>query len=180
MNKDLFLAILAMDSYNREYGAGVNLTGSATGNASIITRASLGISETEYADWQAAGFYAIAYNVSGVAGFGATEKVISYRGTNFDPSYPTGESVFSSPIVKDAFNGWSVGAGFEDASQAELAIRFYEDVANQSVFNPISSGSPILLTGHSLGGGLAQPHIVGGLCSYQVIGLHGMSPHCCW
>lgn len=180
MDRDLFLAILAMDAYNRGYGEGVTLpvilNSTQIGNATITHQSDVDSNSDEIN----AGFYAIAYNVSGVAGFGSTEKVISYRGTNFDPSYPTGESVFSSPIVKDAFNGWSVGAGFEDASQAELAIRFYEDVANQSVFNPISSGSPILFTGHSLGGGLAQPHIVGGLCSYQVIGLHGMSPHCCW
>jgi hypothetical protein len=81
MNKDLFLAILAMDSYNREYGAGVNLTGSTIGQASILTRASLGIDDTEYAAWQSTGFYAIAYDVSNVAGFGTAGKVISLSGT---------------------------------------------------------------------------------------------------
>ena len=30
MNRELFLAILAMDSYNRGYGAGVNMPASAT------------------------------------------------------------------------------------------------------------------------------------------------------
>ncbi|MCB2077621.1 MAG: hypothetical protein KDE55_07975 [Novosphingobium sp.] len=81
MNRDLFLAILAMDSYNREYGAGIGVTGTSIGNADIISRTSLGIDQATYSGWQAAGFYAIAYDVSGVTGFGATEKVISYRGT---------------------------------------------------------------------------------------------------
>lgn len=37
MNRDLFLAILAMDSYNRGYLPGINLTGSSIGAAFIET-----------------------------------------------------------------------------------------------------------------------------------------------
>jgi hypothetical protein len=33
MSDDLFLAILAMDAYNRGYNAGVNMTGGQIGNA---------------------------------------------------------------------------------------------------------------------------------------------------
>ena len=81
MNRDLFLSILALDSYNREYGAGMEISGSTIGNANIISRASLGIDQAEYADWQSAGFYAVAYDVSNVAGFSSDDMVISYRGT---------------------------------------------------------------------------------------------------
>ncbi len=72
MNSDVFRAILAMDSYNRGYGAGVNLQVGATqiGNATIYT-----FPETTTANWQAAGFYASAYSWNGT-------DVISYRGTN--------------------------------------------------------------------------------------------------
>jgi hypothetical protein len=79
MNRDLFLAILAMDSYNRGYGAGIsglNENGDI-GNATIRV-----FSVDEQDGWQAAGFYAIAYDMTGVAGFTADERVISYRGTD--------------------------------------------------------------------------------------------------
>ena len=64
-DRDLFLAILAMDSYNRGYGAGLtdeSLDESGQiGNAQVLSRQALGISDAEYAAWQAAGFYAVAY-----------------------------------------------------------------------------------------------------------------------
>ena len=82
MNRDLFLAILAMDSYNRDYGSGIQVSGSSIGNADIVSRASLGLDNQDYLNWQAAGFYAIAYDMTGVAGFTAGERVIAYRGTD--------------------------------------------------------------------------------------------------
>lgn len=67
MDRDLFLAILAMDSCNRGYGAG--LAGLAPsgqiGNATILTDAAAELGDSII---QAAGFYAVAYDVSGVAG----------------------------------------------------------------------------------------------------------------
>ncbi len=77
MDRDLFLAILAMDAYHRGYGEGVNL-GAITlgttkiGNATITDQSDIDANSDE----RNAGFYAIAYDVSGVAGFGAAEKVI--------------------------------------------------------------------------------------------------------
>ena len=81
MNRNLFLAILAMDSYNRGYGVGIKGlggVGSGIGDATILSQSdtlagSLSVS---------AGFYAIAYDMTGVAGFAAGERVISYRGTD--------------------------------------------------------------------------------------------------
>ena len=83
MNRDLFLAILAMDSYNRGYGQGigglpVNVGVTTIGDATIIRQSDTAPNSPGVN----AGFYAIAYDVSGVAGFGTTEKVISYRGTD--------------------------------------------------------------------------------------------------
>lgn len=77
MNRSLFLAILAMDSYNRGYGVGVEGLDEEgqIGNATIIPTPS-------QAGWEAANFYAIAYDMTGVAGFTAGERVISYRGTD--------------------------------------------------------------------------------------------------
>jgi len=77
MNRSLFLAILAMDSYNRGYGVGVEGLDEEgqIGNATIIPTPS-------QAGWEAASFYAIAYDMTGVAGFTAGERVISYRGTD--------------------------------------------------------------------------------------------------
>jgi hypothetical protein len=70
------LAILSMDSYNRGYGAGIDLTGSALGNATLSTDSTikLGLPTTS-----AAGFYAAAYSWNG-------KTIVSYRGTdNIDP-----------------------------------------------------------------------------------------------
>ncbi len=81
MNREVFLSLLALDSYNRGYGQYVKLDnddstssqdeeGRKIGNATIIQDANdpEGVA-------QAAGFYAIAYNWNG-------ETIISYRGTN--------------------------------------------------------------------------------------------------
>jgi hypothetical protein len=35
MSDDLFQAILAMDAYNRGYGAGLNVSGNQIGNATV-------------------------------------------------------------------------------------------------------------------------------------------------
>jgi len=143
MDRDLFLAILAMDAYNRGYGAGiedlaVSANNTMLGNATIITDStlSLGLQPT-----QSAGFYAIAYDVSEVSGLQGYSRVISYRGTNFGTALPA-----------DIANGWIVGAGFGEDSQATLAKRFYSAVTGLNAYQP---GAGIINTGHSLGGGLA-------------------------
>lgn len=136
ISKDLFLAILAMDSYNRGYNAGIKspdaapnegLTGSQIGFATLRTDAQ-----------------PQAYTLNG-------ETIISYRGTDvFNPAVLNG----------DVWTGWTIGAGFSGASQAGLARAFHESVINagnagqpRTVFDPAPSN--IVLTGHSLGGGLA-------------------------
>lgn len=77
MDSDLFVAILAMDAYNRGYqsnlSSGDTLSGTdgvQIGNATVLTTSTekLGLSLTS-----AAGFYAVAYDWGG-------STVISYRG----------------------------------------------------------------------------------------------------
>jgi len=65
ISNDLFLAILAMDSYNRGDSPRVNVSGNALGDAV------LGLSRSISSD----GFSAQAYNWGG-------QTVISYRGTD--------------------------------------------------------------------------------------------------
>jgi hypothetical protein len=149
MNKDLFLAILSMDSYNRGYGEGIqgllapelNPDGTPKtiikiGNATI-TGDSVRILGPNAAT---AGFYALAYDMTGVSGFADGERVISYRGT---------DGILSG----DLLYAWSLGGGLASASQGKLAIDFYNAVSGPNVYD--AHVSTITTTGHSLGGGLA-------------------------
>ncbi len=152
ISKDLFLAILSLDSYNRGYGVNVNGLDARglIGNATIREA-----EDGEQDGWEAAGFYAIAYDVSGVKDehgrplFGDSGTVISYRGTNFNINWNP-FTFLNSPVIKDAVSGWSVGAGLA-GQQAALALDFYLAIAPDEV-DPRSAN--ILSTGHSLGGGL--------------------------
>jgi hypothetical protein len=150
MNQNVYSALLAMDSFNRGYGANVNITGTSIGLIDVISRESLGVTDAQYADWQTTGFFASAYEWNG-------QNIISYRGTNPDFSLTSVEDFLNSPGMLDVWNGWTLGAGFADAEQGQLAIEFYKAVAGVStphflIENPASS---TLLLGHSLGGGLA-------------------------
>jgi hypothetical protein len=112
MNADVMRAILAMDSYNRGYGQAVN---GIADNATLGTVVALGQSDTLPGSAGVnAGFYASAYNWNG-------QTVISYRGTNTETVGPDG-TFLSSPVFKDALNGWTLGAGFPQAKQAVLAL----------------------------------------------------------
>jgi hypothetical protein len=92
MNRDVFLSILAMDSYNRGYNLGV-LGLADTGQLGTAT---LQVATAEQSTgWKAAGFYAIAYDWNG-------QTVISYRGT--DPST-------ALQTARDIAHGWSSFTG---------------------------------------------------------------------
>jgi Lipase (class 3) len=137
--KDLLLAILAMDSYNQGYGAGLVTGATQIGSANLFTDSSIKLSETTT---KAAGFYAAAYDTP----YG---KVISYRGTDVLSLNPFGAS--------DIYNGWLAATGLQ-TSQVGLAYGFYNSVLSTPE-KPITyeSGAQanVILTGHSLGGGLA-------------------------
>jgi fermentation-respiration switch protein FrsA (DUF1100 family) len=130
MNRDLFLSILSLDSYNRGYGHRINITGDLTklGNATIGIQSDI----EDNSEGVKAGFFAQAYSYQG-------ETIISYRGTDG---------------LNDVLNGWTVGAGWTDVVQSNLSVEFYKAATGRDVFSP-TIPTNITLTGHSLGGGLA-------------------------
>lgn len=85
MNSDLFLSILALDSYNRGYNAGVEFGPGSDQSGGKIGNATIFLNKGDSAA-QAAGFYGIAYTLEVD---GALKTVISYRGTdNYIPYAP--------------------------------------------------------------------------------------------
>jgi hypothetical protein len=116
MKRDLFLALVSMDSYNRSYGQHLtdlaDTEGVSFGN-SIIKKTSLealGLSSAS------SGFYAIAYTAgAGIEGIAAGQTIISYRGTN--PDGPFGSNLFD-----DAVKGYGIATGFANGPQARQTI----------------------------------------------------------
>lgn len=129
----LFSAILAMDSYNRGYDAGLpglsDAPGTRLGDATILTSDGNTVA-------QRAGFYGIAWSWN-------DQTVIGYRGTD-------NRDLLDG--ANDIVNGWVTGGGIL-RTQAQLAEEFYTSITGKSIFD--GSLSKVLLTGHSLGGGLA-------------------------
>jgi Lipase (class 3) len=144
MNREVFLSILAMDSYQRGYAPGISgVTGDGIGNATLLTDSS---SQSNYgltlASTSAVGFFAQAYTWEG-------QTVISYRGTDFDVGRGT-------QFVRDFIFGWSTFTGLWKASQFPLAQQFFKAVTGSDF--PVGNQAPvanIITTGHSLGGALA-------------------------
>lgn len=133
--KELLLSILAMDAYNRGYGAGLRDQGAedpdglgeggAIGRVTMLRRDQLGASITDYAAWQSTGFYAIAYELTEAVGdLTKGTMIISIRGTDqpnpFDPN-------------QDIQNGYGIGAGFANGPQARQAVDFYKSVVASMV-----------------------------------------------
>jgi Ca2+-binding RTX toxin-like protein len=137
----LMTAILSMDAYNEgKSNPGVFLPGSdlVTGRLTNVGTATVGTAT----DDEFTGFYGISYTWSG-------ETVIDYRGTdNIPPSW----SAANGLSLGDFLGGWVTGAGII-GGQALDAENFYQAVTGESIFGPVDSN--VILTGHSLGGGLA-------------------------
>ena len=95
IDRDLFLPILALDSYNRGYNEGTKIGGTQLGTATI-TRQKVD------SGWQALGFYATSYDWQG-------ETVISYRGT--DNFSPRSDFTFNGAGASDIFTGWTIALG---------------------------------------------------------------------
>ena len=141
ISKDLLLAILSMDSYNRGYGegiAGLEGLGAKVGTATISTDSETVTSTKDEA--QAAGFYAVAYDTE----YGT---VISYRGTD-NPSIFASDTAGAADITA----GWVTGGGVWLTDQVRLSQEFVDQADTQD--GDSRTGSAIL-TGHSLGGALA-------------------------
>jgi hypothetical protein len=142
-----------MDSYNRDYGAGLgseedglgSTPETKIGNASILSDSDILRDENGARLDQGAGFYAIAYTIgSGVDGLASGTKVISYRGTSGDSFWK---------VLTDAWNGYGTALGSPNNPQAYLAAEFYQAVTGTTNGDP--RDGDVTLTGHSLGGGLA-------------------------
>ena len=93
ISKDLFLALLSMDVYNRGYGAGLSFDGNseesdgsvALGNAIIVKNLrNAGLLQ----EAQAAGFYAVAYKTTKDIGTAETGGIIP-AGTTIMSSQPS-------------------------------------------------------------------------------------------
>ena len=142
---DLIYAILSMDSYNRGYGSGIRSLetdgesakiGSYSIDAHTDNRTNSAVNPSF-----AAGFYAIAYR-------NGTDTVISYRGT--DVKIPFLDSATAGG--NDPVNGYGIAVGSTESPQGLLAAAFYRAVT-ENADNVTASNT--VLTGHSLGGGLA-------------------------
>ena len=128
MTNDLFLAILAMDSYNRGYDPGMEVTRAQIGNATLGLRSTDSAAGTP--GGQAAGFYAISYTWNG-------QTVISYRGTDDVLGLGDGAS--------DLWRGWITGAGhLVPGGQAQLAVDFYNNVTGANVIAGASGSGAII------------------------------------
>lgn len=123
IDPSLFRAILAMDSYNRGYDAGIALSGVSLGGATLgIDSSELGENSQGGDRDQALGFYAVSYDYNG-------QKIISFRGTDKAPSA-------ENLLPDDVRYGWTLGAGDTYAgSQGALAVEFYRLVVGV-VFTP--------------------------------------------
>lgn len=102
IDRNLFLSILALDSYNR---------GSNPEDLGLVLSEDKGIGLatvlSPISNVPGKSFYAVAYEWNG-------ETILSYRGT--DNPYPVSRR-------SDFWQGWSVGAGF-NVGQAPLALEF--------------------------------------------------------
>ena len=116
VNREVFLSILAMDSYQRGYAPGIKGLETPTFGSDGLATTTVKIGNariTRDADdnaglARAAGFYALSYT------WGA-DTVISYRGTDFD--FGAGGEQFKP----DFFKGWSSFTGWGTNAQYPLA-----------------------------------------------------------
>lgn len=133
MDATLLYALLAMDSYNRGVGAGLRIgkeddpRGETIANATIQDATLNSIADREAL---ARGFYAVGYQLDGGA------KVMAVRGTD--------------DFGTDVPNGYGVALGAPGAPQALYAADFY-----QRFVGPGAGPTNAVLTGHSMGAGLA-------------------------
>lgn len=140
VSNNLYYAVLAMDAYNRAEKTGDSVALLLPGD-SPGAPAQIGVADRLNTPlpngYGVAGFFATAYDLNG-------EVVISFRGT--DPTTVNAE------LFKDIFEGWIASFGIAPSPQLAAAELFYENVTNLDLF---TGASNVVLTGHSLGGGLA-------------------------
>jgi hypothetical protein len=147
LSKELYLATLSMDAYNRGYGAGIADGGEGDadglgesgqiGSARVIIPSAVGRDDPTSAAWQAAGFYAVAYTMGSgpdVPPELQGKTIISYRGTDFTPK---------TDFAADQTEDWPLGAGNFLHDQTRLAKEFLYAV------QPEDGLKSVILTGPS-------------------------------
>lgn len=142
ISKDLFLAILSMDAYNRGYGAGIeglsDLTGTPIGSAVVDLE---NVSKAA----QDANFYAVSYKTTANIGEAGTDNFI-----------PIGTTIVVYRGITDplqVLNPLGIAVGTSDTIREKLAAAFYDEVVTQLDSNAYDAN--VILTGHSMGGALA-------------------------
>jgi hypothetical protein len=144
ISNELMYALLSMDSYNRGYGYGLDVA-AAGASTTQIGNAAVGLNSNDPSSGiiggQAAGFFAQSYTLNG-------QKIIAYRGTDNNLPPPWGDGTGS-----DAWNGYGTVVGAPFNAQALMAADFFQAVTGTTTANPATGNA--ILTGHSLGGGLA-------------------------
>ncbi len=156
ISADLFQAILAMDAYNRGYAEGLVVPGNNIGTVKLDLQSDTTLNEAA----RNASFFAQSYVIDqpGIAGLSVGQKIISYRGTD--------------DFILDPLYGWTIGAlGSYNAAQAILAAEFFQQVVGNGDTSNLQltdlNNANIILTGHSLGGGLAG--LVGSIYGQQTV-----------
>jgi hypothetical protein len=133
MASDLFLALLAMDAYNRGYNNGVIVPGTQIGNASLGADSAILGTGVDIS----VSFFAQAYTLSGGGG-----TVISYRGTDSNLG-------LEIPVLSgDLANGYGLAIGLPYGAQTNLAIDFYKAIAGSNLTPEQLRAANITLTGH--------------------------------
>lgn len=121
-SRDLFLAILSLDSYNRGYGVNINGLAELGQLGSATLKAA---TNEQKAGWESAGFYAIAYELPPGYIEDLSGTVISYRGTKFD-SYGLPYATASSPLRWMTERSRSAGPPGFFAPRSQSETRFFE------------------------------------------------------
>jgi hypothetical protein len=131
ISTELLSAILALDAYNRGDNRKLEVEGDRIGTAEITTD-ELDQAAIRRAEWADYGFEATSYRLDN------GDLAIAFRGTDDAP---------------DLVYGWPLGVGWAWAGQSGLTVDLYEAVAGHDIHD--EAGIKPLVTGHSLGGGLA-------------------------
>ena len=159
-NDDVFISLLALDAYMRGANEGIANLPDQIGTANRKQLFGESLTAGLQPSASSVGFGATAYEWNG-------KTVISYRGTDFG----TGNWV---DTAKDIFSGWIIGFGettspsvspVDIATQAFYAEKYFEDITGDTVF--ASPNTDVIVTGHSLGGGLAG--YIGSLNSAETV-----------
>ena len=115
MSDDLYLAIFAMDAYNRGYRQGVTPIGNQLGTATLGVDSSILLDQNNQRLDLTVDFFAQTYSWNG-------QTVISYRGT---------DSTFGNSgtgLDGDALNGYGISLGSYNGMQVRLAAQFYQNL----------------------------------------------------